>query len=352
MKIPSIPDAFPIRVVYLTFMDLPSTKAHALQIVETCTALTHWGVRVDLVVAGLKEDPKNLWEQYGVAPVDGMMRLIPLRRKVNVIPLLSGKNVVAYTRSTRWARFLSDFQWLHKTPVVFETHRKSLYHRRDTETGASLARTTEIKRLEEVFNRVQGVICAHGTTWALLRSRGIKSLLLWYGWTHPISKSQGPPWKIGYASAKEDPLLLEAIKDLPGLELNIFGSSKKGENMVGSAYVKTHPFTPHARLMGKLAEMGIMVSLDEGIKLADYLSLGGAIVAPDLPSTREILGKAACYFTFGSSSSLALALKRIKESPQLFSRLKKEAFRRSSAYSWPQKAERINPFLEEILLTS
>ncbi|HDD53360.1 MAG TPA: glycosyltransferase family 1 protein [Thermosulfidibacter takaii] len=339
-----------LRVAYFTSMDLPSSKAHALQIMETCTALTHLGVEVHLVVSSLQGNPTELWKWYGVEPVPKALHIIPLAQKRKALPfLLSQKAKLAYTRSTRWARFLLSSRWLHGTPVVFETHRKSLYHRRDLETGQGKARNREVSRLEEIFQMADGVVCAHGTTWSSLKGRGVKSLLLWYGWTHQGLISRGPWWKVGYASFKEKESILEAVKLVPGLELHIFGSSEEEEMKLGDSKVVFHPLMPHRELMKKLASAGIMVSLDEGLKLADYLSLGGAIVAPELPSTQEILGKSALYFSFGSAPSLAEALKRIKESPHLFETLKKASVTRSEKYRWPHKALKLKEFLQDLV---
>jgi glycosyltransferase involved in cell wall biosynthesis len=130
--------------------------------------------------------------------------------------------------------------------------------------------------------------------------------------------------------------------------VHIFGGSDTGDEKLEDSRVVFHPFLPHRELMKSLASAGVMVSLDEGLKMADYLSLGGAIVAPDLPSTREILGEAALYFSFGSAVSLAESLKRIKETPYLFQRLRETALARSNRYLWPHKAMKLKEFLEEL----
>ena len=139
---------------------------------------------------------------------------------------------------------------------------------------------------------------------------------------------------------------MEAVGMVPGVELHLFGGKASHHvERIGMAKVVFHPFMPHARLLEELRDMGIMVSMDEGIKLADYLSLAGAIVAPRLPSTREILGKAGYYFQFGSPTSLALAIKEVASRPELFKRLKAEASLRSAKFLWPHKAESLVSFL-------
>jgi len=330
-------------------MDLPSPKAHALQIMETCSALGHVGVQVYLVVSSLRGASNEVWERYGVTPPPEAVEILPLKEKRKSLHLLlSAQSSVAYTRSVRWARFLLDTSWLHGTPVVFETHRKSLYHKRDLETGLGRAGSKEMARLDDIFHRSWGVVCAHGTTWAKLKSRGVNCLCLWYGWTHEGYASHGPPWKVGYAGYKEVNFLAEAIRQVPGLELHVFGSPQPGEKAAGKSRVVFHPFMPHRELIKALAQTGVMVSLDEGLKIADYLSLGGAIVVPDLPSTREILGKGAVYFSFGSSESLADVLREIKEAPRFFEALKRAAARRRVLYLWPHKALELKTFLEKI----
>ncbi len=334
-----------MRLVYCTSMALPSSKAHAQQIIKTCTALTHWGVEVNLVVSSIQVSPQELWDQYGVYPEGNRLRFFPVKSKREVLPLLFPGQTVAYTRSIRWARFLLNSRWLHGAPVVFETHRKSLYRKRDWETGLGAADPKEERNLATIFRRAQGIVCAHETTWEILKREGKHCHLLWYGWTFPLPPSQGPSWKIAYASSKEEPVLMEAVGMVPGVELHLFGGKASHVERIGMAKVVFHPFMPHTRLLEELRDMGIMVSMDEGIKLADYLSLAGAIVAPSLPSTREILGRAGHYFQFGSPTSLALAIKEVASRPELFKRLKTEASLRSEKFLWPDKAESLVNFL-------
>ena len=332
-------------LVYFTFMDLPSTKAHALQIIKTCTALTHLGVNVDLVVSDLRQNIEDIWSQYGVTPLNNKLRILPIENKRRALSLLLHRKAVAYTRSTRWVKFLLDFKWLHRSPVVFETHRKSLYYPRDLETGIAHATSGEMRKLDSIFRKADGVVCAHGSTWAQLRGNNVKSLLLWYGWSHSAPEATGPPWKVGYASSKEHGFITEAASLTSGLEIHIFGGSRAEIIQVGGSRVVFHPFLSHSNLLRNLREVGIMISLDEGLKLGDYLSLSGAIVAPRMPSTLEILNRAALYFSYGSVASLAKALQDIRDNTRLFEALKSSASVRSRFYRWPYKAMKLKQFL-------
>lgn len=87
------------------------------------------------------------------------------------------------------------------------------------------------------------------------------------------------------------------------------------------------------------------------LKLFEYLALGGAIVASDLPALREVLAHedTALLVPPGDSAALAEALSRLAADPALRERLGKAALARSLHFTWERRAERLERAFSEAL---
>jgi glycosyltransferase involved in cell wall biosynthesis len=84
------------------------------------------------------------------------------------------------------------------------------------------------------------------------------------------------------------------------------------------------------------------------LKLFEYLALGRAIVASDLPAIREILtpGETAWLVTPGDPRALAAGLSRLADDPALSARLSQAALALAPQYTWDARARRLDPALE------
>ncbi|MEZ5316045.1 MAG: glycosyltransferase family 4 protein [Vicinamibacterales bacterium] len=84
------------------------------------------------------------------------------------------------------------------------------------------------------------------------------------------------------------------------------------------------------------------------LKLFEYLALGRAIVASDLPAIREVLtdDETALLVAPGDSAALAAALERLAADPALLARLSRAAAALAPAYSWDERARRLDAVLE------
>lgn len=333
----------PLRVVYLSQMEVPSRKAHSIQIFKTCAALSQLGVQVVLVVAKGRLSPQEIEETYGVSPRGANFSMVEAKRDWRLLLSLRGERTVFYTRSQRWARLAINTKPLHRRPIVFETHRKAGVFKNDPETGISEPLERR-KRIEWIFNRADGVVCAVEETHRRLLSLGVSSLHLWYGWTHRGFEARGEGLSLAYAGTKDLGVVMGAMGLLPGLRLTVFGGGEEDKNRFRAHNVEFADFLPHRKLLEKLRDYSGFIATNEGIKLADYLTLRGVIFAPDLPSVREILGTGAVYYNFGSSESLAFALKA------LFSQryrvvLCGHTVAKMDEYLWPEKGRRLKGFL-------
>src|SRR5690606_19885917 len=84
------------------------------------------------------------------------------------------------------------------------------------------------------------------------------------------------------------------------------------------------------------------------LKLFEYLALGRAIVASDLPAIREVLTHDvdALLVPPGDAAALAAAIGRLADDAALRTRLGAAARARAAAFTWAARAERLEAALE------
>ena len=85
------------------------------------------------------------------------------------------------------------------------------------------------------------------------------------------------------------------------------------------------------------------------MKVADYLSLGLACLAADLPETRVAGGDAVVYFRPGDPADLAARLESLLERPDLVEEMRTRARRRAPQLLWHWSAERLVASYDRLL---
>jgi glycosyltransferase involved in cell wall biosynthesis len=83
------------------------------------------------------------------------------------------------------------------------------------------------------------------------------------------------------------------------------------------------------------------------LKLFEYLAMGRAIVASDLPAIREILvhEESALLVPAGNSAALAAAIERLAADPALAARLAAGARALAPRFTWDARAARLESAL-------
>ena len=338
-------------------MDLLSRRAHVIQIVKTVASLSFLGLKVKLIVKKAGRNPEYALEDIGIQRGTENLEIVEYKR--DKLPLLLAEKAVFYTRSITWARKLLRLKVIHRNPVVFETHRKLVYYKNDPETGITKGLKSK-GILDYIYSKADGVVCACKRTHEELERRGINAIHLWYGWTHRmgrnISTSQGID--MGYIGFKKELYtIVEALKNIPfkfrfhtfgGREAEIEEFRNKIDAGIRDRLI-FHGFIKHKDLYSRAKICGTMIAANEGIKLADYLTIASAIIAPDLPSVRDILGDSACYFKFNDLDSMREAITQVVADSAFYLSLRRKSAGLRAKYMWPHKGMELLKFIEGIV---
>lgn len=162
-------------------------------------------------------------------------------------------------------------------------------------------------------------------------------------------------------------VLLEAVSKLDGVRLNIVGEVNTKvkqlpafESLKKRQRIKEWGYIPPVNVPDVLgrAIIGVLPTSDDKLiskkftsplKLLEYMAAGMAIVASDLPSTREIVNEEeALLVKPGNPDSLAEGIKKLIEDPELRNTLARNALVKAEQFSWERRAEKIVSFLEDL----
>jgi glycosyltransferase involved in cell wall biosynthesis len=143
---------------------------------------------------------------------------------------------------------------------------------------------------------------------------------------------------------KNHSLLLRALRNVPLAHLAIIGGGELLAELIGIA--KELGISERVHFTGEItpeevvsfleaSHVFVFPSLWEGLPMAaiEALNVGAAIVASDIPATREVLADAALMVPAGDAPALAAAIGRLLQDPALAAELRLRARRRASRFS-------------------
>ncbi len=341
-----------MRILHLYRPRLPDLRAQAIQVVHTCHALASRGHEVTLLADCAPDftgGPTEALASYGLdLPPRFLLKLAPtpwlpgagLWFRANV-RLWCARPGVVYARAKRYVRSIPA-----RIPVVLEAHE--LDSALDRESGRPDAANRALEAA--VYRRLAGLTTNCGATLECIRR------------DHPTL----PPARVVWNATRAD----RAIAGTGGQGLGVVGSAKdyKGSRqvlaaagvpvtLVGSTEpisgVRTLPPVAYGEVPALLAGFDALLlpllpnlfgtALTNPLKLWDYLATDRPIVAPDLPTIREVVdtlcpGAVDLYDPLDLASvapAVAAALARGRRTPVL--------------RTWDQRAEEIEAFLQEVV---
>jgi len=392
----------PLEVLVPADIRFPLERANGVQIVKTAAALGAAGARTTLLVR--QSDPRPTAEilaLFGVAPHPGLRvrRLHVLHRRgafalprasflaratLAALPALR-RGAVVLTRDLQLADVLLH---LPGTPrVVYEAHavealmygeRAALY---GTQEKADPRKRERLRGREE---RVWRGAAAVVTTTAGIRDSFTESYGA-RGRVHVVPNGCDPPEsaftglpagepEILYAGQlypwKGVDVLVEALAQVPRGRLVILGGIE-GEADTARVRalvdrlgledrVEMPGLVPQARVADALRRATVVAvpflrtAMTERhtspLKAFEAMAAGRAIVASDLPSTREVLrhGHTAWLVPPGDAPALAAGLRRVLDDRALAESLARAAHAAAPAYGWPARAQTLVGVLAEV----
>lgn len=380
------------RIIYIANARMPTEKAHGYQMVQMCEAFAENGQDVILVAPRrINDQPelrhvKDIWAYYGVQK---NFRLVALPC-IDLIWLWSSKASFLLQTVT----FLVSLRlWL-----VFQ--RGDVYFSRDHFVMAALAMTAPRYKLwyevhskfrsargqalqKWLLRRVGKVISLTGTMAKQLEAMGAQQVIVAHDGIQPARFAELPPQaeiraQIGipanafvacYAGrlhtmnmSKGLDLVVRAAVNVPDMVFLLVGGPDSyvmqlrelwqslglpPQNFVA---VGTVPPTEVPRYL-IAADVCLITSPKNEffanetspMKLFEYMMAGRAIIASDLPSTREVVahGESAYLIPPSEVDALAKALQTLRDDPALRQKLGQQAKQIVARYTWVGRAQHI-----------
>ncbi|GAB2180995.1 hypothetical protein DLREEDagrD3_12180 [Denitratisoma sp. agr-D3] len=385
-----------MNLLYLDIHPVPDIQPESLQILQTCDGLAAQGIKVTLVTPQAHQDAETILGR----PVASGLTLRGL-----AVPWISRH---LFPRSSRWfyraccrevQRSKADVVLVRNlklaeallasgidTPLVFETHEIFATTYAEAHPHPNARQQRKLRQLTQreqwVYERSAGLIvltellrddihhtyptqapiwvAPDGVDFFLAdnarRSRppNVPPIALYLGSLHP--------WK-GVETA------LRALPLVPNMVLHIAGGTESRINelrtLAASLGIEHRvkllgPVFPGERFrlindadvcLLPLAQTSIGARYTSPLKLFEYMAMGKAIVASDLPSLREVLrpGVNALLTLPGDAQALAKELTRLSEDMKLAEALGKQALLDSRRYGWQNRAKGIAGFLDVLL---
>ena len=383
------------KIIYITNVRLPTTKAHGLQIMKSCEAFVLAGASVKLITPCLRPiPPEDPFSYYGVSKnftiqKTPILELVPYEKwlgplagyiqnlSFSIVAIFLGiirrwfsNATIIYTRDYMTAFCLTLFGY--KPVIELHDYRSKNYR----------------WRINYILRNAHAIIVNSEGTLSTLRSHykidDSKVLVVPNGvdipfFNIPQSKDESreilglPSGKniIGYIGSLETVGIEKGIHTLINAFANLLDKYDDiillivgGPNDLVEEYKKEAAsvgvsndkiiFLGHVsykKIPMFLRAIDIAViplpnnqfgQTTSPIKLFEYMAAGKTILASDLPSLRKYLEEqSAEFFEPSNPNDLAAHLKKLIDSPDLAKMLATNAFNNSTGYTWKSRANRI-----------
>jgi glycosyltransferase involved in cell wall biosynthesis len=392
-----------VRILYFADTRFPIERANGVQTMATCHALAERGHDVTLIVrrdvVTPARDPFSFYDQRPLPNLQIHTIGRPLSATLNRAQFLvaaaaraaSHPDHVVFTRDLGVASFLLQAPAVRRRRVVYESHGvadvvaselpKLLGSTVAAPSAAKLARLA--RREARVWRRaasyvtITSVLAEELTTRFGRRERvfvvpdGARPLPLVADGS-PLQSETTSDLVVGYAGHlypwKGVDVLIAALELAPAVRAIIVGGHPAERDRarveelartrgVAARVVFTGP-VPQSQVAAHLSRAQVLVLPNTSsaisdrytspLKLFEYLNLGRAIVASDLPAIREVLTHEATALLVpaGDAEALARALVALAADEPLRLRLARNASALAPEYTWARRAEGLEAALE------
>lgn len=393
-----------MRIVYFADTRFPIERANGVQTMATCHALAARGHDVTLVVRpDTSPTPQDPFAFYGLVPEPrlrvhavGGPRLPAARRAGFLLSAMAhtahAGDGVAMTRDLGVAAFLLRTPFIRRVPVVYESHGIADVVGRELPAllgpGAPTPSRSKLARLA----RREAAVWERADSYVTITRALADELAARFGprdrvfdvpdgaWLDEAADTPPParaseakgPLVVGYAGHlypwKGVDVLIRALARVPDVRAIVIGGhpaerdrarvERLAHDLGIAGRVTFTGLVPPAEVRRHLSGASVVVlpntasAISERytspLKLFEYLALGRAIVASDLPAVREVLthDRTAVLVTPGDETALASALAALRDDPAHVAQLASAARALAPAYTWARRAERLEAALE------
>lgn len=395
-----------VALAYVYDLTLPSRWAAAVQILQTCDALARDGVPTTLHVRQVTGGDGACLAEYDLEPSPNLsLRSFHAGLRWRLSPRWAASRLFGAQHPGRTSFVMSRGDsavelMRHvaprarpRAPFIYEAHRLTFAHRMEAETGrrwdGSVPTSGAFRDLFEAERRAiesaDGLVClTEGVRDAVLSLFAPRApvLILPSGTRVPEERPEhiaagSRDLDVVYAgklmTRKGLPLLLEAMRHLPGRTLHVLGGSPEEVEASRRAIegdeltTRVHflGFVEPRTVMSWLARArvgvcplpsGISVTSDEftsSLKVLELMAAGTPVVASDLPTIRSMVthGVDGWLVSPDDPRQLADGVRAVLDDEGLAQKLVDGARVRVREFDWRFRANRLKTFLEQIAHT-
>lgn len=293
-----------------------------------------------------------------------------------------------YVRNLKFAGYLLGLDGL--PPLFFETHEiftQSFSESHDLSRWTTRRKLSKLEALETwVYRKAKGLVAITSTLRDDIRARygavapdcvapdGFDATLA-AATAKPEPRKDAEPVFLYLGSLhpwKGVPILIEAMQYVSRGKLRIVGGTQARiaelkelcQQFAVSDKVELVGSVPPKSRFNLIAESDVCLLPSSAssigarytspLKLFEYLAMGKAVIAADLPALREVLtdGEDALLVPVGNPKAMGAAMNRLADEPEETRRLGEAAGRLSARYSWDSRAAALLVWMKGLMRAS
>jgi glycosyltransferase involved in cell wall biosynthesis len=378
-----------IKLVYVVNALLPNSRAHGIQIINTCEAVGNIGIDLTLLSPKLWQNKNSLSEYYDISqsfnhleiatldipkfPLQFLLRLVTFSVFTNVyllylylITLFTNKKLVVYVRGEAVFSLLLLTLFI---PVFFETHQirnyEKMYRFVLKHVKGIIVITERLKKkfVEEYGIDSEKILVARDSVDVSRYSGLIGDKALWRNYGIRENKII-VLYSGSLTSEKGVHTLVQSAKHLSSnVQVVIMGGNETQIDAIKAICRNDNKISVIGHIDHKLvpkyissADVLVLPDLSIDIysnlytspmKLFEYMASGKIILASDIPSLREVLTEdSAVFFQSGNEISLASKIKEILNDYENFNKKAQVARDIVSEFTWEKRALQITRLIE------
>ena len=385
-----------MKITYITNAIIPSEKAHSYQIIKMCEAFAKNRMKIDLILPSFSLlnktviQTETIWQYYGIEDIFKIQKM-PYLVWINsyystrqflrflvqvffftiffIFYSLVNKPEKYYVRDPFWTKYLNSLRFIHRGKIYYEGHKPQPQVVKLLSSGAIdglIVNTNQLKNyyLTRGVHPKKIFVAGNGVDLKMFKNLAPKinlknELKIPLGKKVVCYTGHLYNWK----GVKILALAMKDFKDddvvcyfVGGLEKDIirFKNFIKKNNIPNTTVVGhvSPVLIPKYQIV---SDVLVLPNLKGGesrfsspMKLFEYMASKRPIVAPDIPTIRELLNeKNSILVKPNNPEALTKGIKLVLNDKKLSEKLSKNAYYTVKKYDWNNRAKNIIKFIED-----